>query len=42
MTLLSGELEQRYGYFPRMNYKLLGERWSVGQADQVAAAIAVF
>jgi hypothetical protein len=33
MTLLSGELGQRYGYFPRMNYKLLGEPWSVGQAD---------
>jgi 8-hydroxy-5-deazaflavin:NADPH oxidoreductase len=42
MTLLSGELGQRYGYFPRMNYKLLGEPWSVGQADRVAAAIAVF
>lgn len=25
MTLLSGELGQRYGFFPRMNYKLLGE-----------------
>jgi 8-hydroxy-5-deazaflavin:NADPH oxidoreductase len=42
MTLLSGELGQRYGYFPRMNYKLLGEPWSLGQADRVAAAIAVF
>jgi hypothetical protein len=41
MTLLSGELGQRYGYFPRMNYKLLGEPWSVGQADKVAAAIAI-
>jgi predicted dinucleotide-binding enzyme len=27
------------GYFPLMNYKLLGEPWSVGQADRVAAAI---
>lgn len=35
MTLLSGELGQRYGYFPRMNYKLLGENWIPGQADQV-------
>jgi 8-hydroxy-5-deazaflavin:NADPH oxidoreductase len=33
MTLLSGELGQRYGYFPRMNYKLLGEAWTMGQAD---------
>jgi 8-hydroxy-5-deazaflavin:NADPH oxidoreductase len=41
MTLLSGELGQRYGYFPRMNYKLLGEPWSVGQADRIAAAIAL-
>lgn len=37
MTLLSGELGQRYGYFPRMNYKLLGEPWSRGQADQGSA-----
>lgn len=40
MTLLSGELGQRYGYFPRMNYKLLGEAWSIGKADRVGAAIA--
>ncbi|MEU8248331.1 NAD(P)-binding domain-containing protein [Nonomuraea sp. NPDC048916] len=33
MTLLSGELGSRYGFFPRMNYKLLGEPWSPGQAD---------
>ncbi|MEK9629916.1 MAG: NAD(P)-binding domain-containing protein, partial [Nitrospinota bacterium] len=26
MTLMSGELGQRYGFFPRMNYKLLGEK----------------
>lgn len=25
MTLLSGELGKRYGYFPRMNYRLLGD-----------------
>ncbi len=40
MTLLSGELGQRYGYFPRMNYKLLGEDWTPGQADRVASLIA--
>lgn len=37
MTLLSGELGQRYGYFPRMNYKLLGETWTMGQADRLSA-----
>jgi hypothetical protein len=40
MTLLSGELGQRYGYFPRMNYKLLGEAWTMGQADRIAASTA--
>jgi hypothetical protein len=40
MTLLSGELGQRYGYFPRMNYKLLGEGWTPGQADRIASLIA--
>lgn len=40
MTLLSGELGLRYGYFPRMNYKLLGVPWSTGSADEVADAIA--
>jgi 8-hydroxy-5-deazaflavin:NADPH oxidoreductase len=40
MTLLSGELGQRYGYFPRMNYRLLGEAWSAGKADQLCAVIA--
>lgn len=33
MTLLSGELGQRLGFFPRMNYRLLGENWTVGKAD---------
>ncbi len=33
MTLFSGELGQRYGYFPRMNWRLLGEPWTPGQAD---------
>jgi NADPH-dependent F420 reductase len=40
MTLLSGELGQRLGYFPRMNYRLLGEPWSIGQADRVKELIA--
>lgn len=40
ITLLSGELGQRYGYFPRMNYKLLGEAWTPGQRDRLAALIA--
>lgn len=40
MTLLSGELGQRYGYFPRMNYKLLGETWTPGQSDRLASLIA--
>jgi hypothetical protein len=32
----SGELGQRYGYFPRMNWRLLGEPWTPGQADRLA------
>lgn len=32
MTLFSGELGQRLGYFPRMNWRLLGEKWTPGQA----------
>src|SRR5262245_57247844 len=40
MTLLSGELGQRQGYFPRMNYLLLGEPWSVGREDRVKELIA--
>lgn len=39
MTLLSGELGQRYGYFPRMNYKLLGESWIPGQRDRLGDLI---
>jgi 8-hydroxy-5-deazaflavin:NADPH oxidoreductase len=35
MTLFSGELGQRYGYFPRMNWRLLGEPWVRGQADRL-------
>ena len=40
MTLLSGELGQRYGFFPRMNYKLLGDRWQPGSADAIGSLIA--
>jgi 8-hydroxy-5-deazaflavin:NADPH oxidoreductase len=40
MTLLSGELGQRYQYFPRMNYKLLGSNWIPGQADRISTLIA--
>ena len=40
MTLLSGELGQRYGYFPRMNYRFVGEPWMPGSADRYAHLIA--
>ncbi|HEX5647219.1 MAG TPA: hypothetical protein VFX56_09640, partial [Nitrospira sp.] len=39
MTLLSGELGQRYGYFPRMNYRFVGEPWTPGSADRYAHLI---
>lgn len=39
MTLLSGELGLRYGYFPRMNYRLVGEPWIPGRADRYAHLI---
>jgi hypothetical protein len=39
MTLLSGELGQRYNFFPRMNYKLLGEPWIPGKCDRFAPMI---
>jgi predicted dinucleotide-binding enzyme len=40
MTLLVGELGVRYGFFPRMNYRLLGEPWTQGSADVVGPFIA--
>ena len=40
MTLLSGEMGQRYGFFPRMNYKLLGDHWQPGSADAIGSLIA--
>jgi predicted dinucleotide-binding enzyme len=40
MTLFSAELGQRYQYFPRMNWRFLGERWTPGQADRLKEIIA--
>jgi 8-hydroxy-5-deazaflavin:NADPH oxidoreductase len=34
MTLLMGELGRRYQYHPRMNWRVLGERWTLGSADK--------
>ena len=39
MTLFAAELGQREGYFPRMNWRLLGEPWSVGKADRLGHLI---
>jgi predicted dinucleotide-binding enzyme len=40
MTLFAAELGQRQGYFPRMNWRLLGEPWTVGKADRFKQLIA--
>ena len=40
MTLFAAELGQRQGYFPRMNWRLLGESWTIGKADNVKELIA--
>lgn len=40
MTLFAAELGQRQGYFPRMNWRLLGEPWTPGRADRVKELIA--
>lgn len=40
MTLLSGELGQRYHFFPRMNWRLLGEPWVPGSRDRFGALLA--
>jgi len=40
MTLFAAELGQRQGYFPRMNWRLLGEPWTTGKADRVKQLIA--
>jgi len=39
MTLFSAELGQRQGWFPRMNWRLLGEPWTPGQADHLKELI---
>jgi 8-hydroxy-5-deazaflavin:NADPH oxidoreductase len=39
MTLFAAELGQREGFFPRMNWRLLGEQWSIGKADRVGHLI---
>jgi len=40
MTLFAAELGQRQGYFPRMNWRLLGKPWTPGEADHVQEIIA--
>jgi len=40
MTLFIAELGRREGYFPRMNWRLLGEPWTMGQADLFRSVIA--
>jgi len=40
MTLFAAELGQREGFFPRMNWRLLGEPWTPGKADRVKELIA--
>ena len=39
MTLFIAELGLRQGYFPRMNWRLLGEPWTPGQADRFSSLI---
>lgn len=40
MTLFAAELGQRQSYFPRMNWRLLGEPWTIGKADRLKELIA--
>jgi predicted dinucleotide-binding enzyme len=40
MTLFIAELGRRQGYFPRMNWRLLGDAWKMGQADRFKELIA--
>ena len=40
MTLFIAELGRRYGAFPRMNWRFLGEPWTPGQDDRLGALIA--
>lgn len=39
LTLRCGDDSQRYGFFPRMNYKLLGETRKPAQCDHRVAKI---
>lgn len=40
MTLFIAELGRRQRFFPRMNWRLLGEPWTPGQADELQWLIA--
>jgi predicted dinucleotide-binding enzyme len=40
MTLFAAELGQSQGFFPRMNWRLLGRPWKAGQADMLRQIIA--
>jgi predicted dinucleotide-binding enzyme len=40
MTLFIAELGQRAGYFPRMNWRMLGAAWTPGQADTLRELLA--
>jgi len=40
MTLFSAKLGVSQGFFPRMNWRLLGEKWTPGSADRLGALIA--
>lgn len=40
MTLFIAELGRRECYFPRMNWRLLGEPWTMGSADRLKELIA--
>jgi 8-hydroxy-5-deazaflavin:NADPH oxidoreductase len=39
MTLFIAELGRREGYFPRMNWRLLGQPWRMGKADSFKSII---
>jgi NADPH-dependent F420 reductase len=40
MTLFLAGLGQRLGYFPRMNWRVMGEPWTPGQADDLREHLA--
>lgn len=39
MTLFCGRLASRYGYLPRVGWRLLGEPWTPGVRDRFAAIV---